>query len=669
MTNKINNTESFKNDLVSQNGASGQKGLWIGRSSLLSKVLPLTDYLINHLWKAKEGDSKAIVAAKGVARGFTYLFSVATAAPLYQFLAHALPKDATIATYHTEHAKKILDSLSHYNQLREEIVHAAEHERDYLAPHNIERREEQIEKDGGIVIPLSSEEKARAKENIRRLKREKNENYDVVLQEQVKEVVEYLKPLTSEERKTAYREIAGALITHVGFDDLFSSKDKRIDFAINVSNLIGVQFIKEMVQENLHIVSTDFNFINFNGNTKLLTAEIVDLFGISQDMAKTLVAVATTEAIVAKYGSLEKFSSHFTPHLEDVTRTDAVEFRTYIDCVQNEYNNTIEELDIVYQDLINAAVLSETDEALTLLNREIGNLRKEGKKLGDSLVAINEKLQALANKKSFYMEKPFYIPKKLTKTLDELQAEKKEVEAKYREIIKELQSKLKTLSTINHQKDIDFNSPKIVALKKTASDHMELERKVRETHANLGVKNTRAFRAFLHLAQGVNLKTPAERQVSHILSLAEHLDNESLSFATTWESARNFFGFGPKRIPVDLFDVLREHMSTFLVDSLQARKALETVYTAMTSSQKAYFAQAIASHLGKTARFSKASATAFGKAYIKAYIEGKEAVGDIKIAPSVIKHVVNSTQGKEAATYQPYTRLNDYLWQEAAQKA
>lgn len=650
MQNTNINSTQFKDALAGLKTSSGQKGMRIGTQSLFGKVLPLTNYLVNVLWKERPDDSTKVAVAKAAARGLTYFFTVATAAPLYQFLLHTLPKTVSIADNHSGYAKKILESLHRYNALRHEIIKAGDHERDYLAPQNIAERDAEIDAHQGIVIKLSPEEQTKVKENIRRLQKEKADNYDRILGEQIKEITTYLKALPAEDRVGAYQEILGAFMTHVGFDDVFIRKNERFDFALEISNRIGIELIKNTTKEHLEKLSTNNNFIKFNDAMVELATDIAAIFGITTPIATTLVAQAVKERVQTTYGSLERFTQHFVPHLDDVAKTDTAEFQVFIDSIQNNYNTTIEELDETYENLHNGAVLKDAVESLALLNKDILDLRRESARLAEFLKTINQKLKVLGDKGSFHNFK------KIKETKAELEKAKQEAHSAYKETLKQIQEKLKQLAAINNLKDVNFNGPEVQALKKTAEEHLELERQTREAHANLGIKNTRAFRACMHLLNGVTLETPAESQFVQVNSLAQHLKDETQSFETRWEKVSKAFGFGPTVKPVALFDVLRAHLATFAMNSLQARNAVRTAYEKMSPAQQAYFAQEVARQAGKRAAFYQTGTlTEFGKKYIEGYIAGDVTkVDDITISPQTIKNVVDSEQGKAAALYRPY---------------
>lgn len=647
----------FKDALAAQKTPSGQKGVQVGRQSLFRTVLPLTHHLVNVVWKEKTGDSTQLAAAKTAARGLTYFFTLLTAAPLYQFLMHALPK-TVLTNNHTQYAKAILESLKQYNDLRHKIIRAGDHERDYLAPQNIEQREAEIDANGGIVIKLSPEDQAKAKDNIRLLQREKTEHYDRILGEQVKAITAYLQGLDPEERPTAYKEILGSFMTHVGFEDVFFRSDERLHFALEISNRIGVALITEETQTALNELVVSYNFIKFNDRLENLAKEISTIFGITPAVATSLVAHSVKERIESVYGSTERFSAQFSAHVADASRIDTVEFKVFIDSLQNNYKDAIDALQDEYDRLVNGAVLKDAEQSLGILNKEIAELRAQARKLTHDLKVVNEKLQVLGNKGSYYRFR------KIKQTRVQLEQAKRDINVAYKAVLKGLQEKLHELAQINNAKDVNFNGAEVQALKKVADEKLELERKITEAQANLGVKNTRAFRACMSLLKGVAVDKPAEVQFAQVSELAKHLNDEKSTFATKYERVMNAFGLGPKMKPVALFDVLRNHLNTFSLDSLQARDSVRSAYEKMTPAQKNYFAQEVARQAGQSASFFKTKAlTAFGAKYIQAYISGDVAqVDGVSVSPQLIKHVIDSDAGKNAALYQPRsTRLYNYV--------
>jgi len=622
ITNERNKID-FKNELSAIQESTGQLGFKVGKKFAMHTFLPLTNYLVNTLWKERAGDSAAISFAKTAARAMTYFFSAVTLAPVFQSLFYGLPKRLYDFKQHSDYAKESLTALRNYNTERNKVIIDQVSSANQLSPEGL------ADHSSEMVVRIDDQQRMNQLTNAA-------DGYCQVIDGEVDKLVPYLKGLTKEERLQAHREILGAFMTHVGFEDVFKTPDQRLDFAVRFSNKIceklAIAQAKEMVQK----LSPSYNFIRLNRSIDQLSKEFAETFGLEEKTAAALLTSEVKKEIIAQNGSVETFKMVALPRLSAICREEDKEFQALLDAAKHEFKDKVATLDDKFLDLEHLAIILDIQQGAQIRKTEISRLKKDQRKFEREIATIDGKLNALGNRKEYY-----YL-QKIEETETQLLERKKDAQAELVSITRSLNEKEKLIAALNNRNGIDFNGAEIQALRAAAKEALSLERSLLEANANKGPQNIRAFRAFMELMKGVDETEDSILQEQRILELTQNLSNNQLTYKTRMEKIKSALGFG--EIRVSMIDAIRENLNSGVIDASTFRESIKALYEAMTPAQQARFESVV----GRQAGFGE-EAQLQGKEILINFTENRD-----ETRVEIVKCAIRSDEGKKAVEYKPW---------------
>lgn len=582
------NVNNFKNDLGAYVVPKTTKEV------ILEKYLPLTHYLVGNVWKEDAKDSKSLAFAKAVARALTYFFTALTAAPLYQKALCSSSEKIMFSWQNTKYAQAALEALSEYNVLRDDILRAGDHQKNYLAPENIDKVAGHVN-DGQINIELSDEEKASAKANVARLQNLKTTKYDTVVNAQVESISTYLKGLKPEDRFKAHREIISAFVTISGYDKL--SKEERLNFAVLVSNKTAETLIHSEVADVLDELNNNHNFIKLNQKIGKLSDAVAAVFGITRELSITVVSQFLKQAIEKKHGSFEHFTDAQLKSVDKVTDED---LKGSIDGIEKQYLELMENLVEKRDNICNGAVAQNASDTISLI-KTVKTLKSEEEKLEKTLKTLDEKLSIV--KKGKHLRRGV-VP--ILETKEELLKARKENRRKHNKVIEDLGTKISEIHAINHGKDITFDVKDIQELRVQASKLLKEEVDLKSLEANLAVKNKYAFRAFEQFFSKVDSQESAEEQVDRVANTRSTIEDQTLRILNGWEKTRNFFHSWTYGLLVGPVDKVQTVSSTQVAKGHFANKnPINLGYQEFDAKQKGHYKAELEKQLGEEPVFLK----------------------------------------------------------------
>lgn len=651
----------------------------VSASWLKDVSLPLSNHLVKKVWNESENDSTPKALAKTVARGLTHFFSAVTVAPLYQGLLHLPMLFVAGNKLHSDYAKSILESYDRYNSMRKQVATEGDLLVNYLDLDNLQDIQDLVHDNKPLMIDIPTQSQGFVNQCLSALLQGRDNIHSIMVKE-ADSIALYLESLPHKERVEAHKEILGSIVTHVGFDHTFRSKEDRASLAITVSNIVASKLLELDVAKLLNDLDTDHNFIKLQENLEELTENFSEVFGLSHEHAFTFVAQSLKADILSRHGSVENFVSHHRCHLEDLCSTANEEYQVLLEAVRNEYVSAVEKVSEEMEKVRGNALTADAKRILGKLHNEVATLRLRHCQLQEDLHIVNEQL-VVKGKRSRFSRIKYYASSLATlvttlnephirscgnfvhrvslKPVRELLEEKREKEDAIRKALDDIKAQITEISRIHPGNNVNVNTSTVKALQKDVDEKINLERQFKEYQANLDIHNKRAFRACLALVSGVNdapwdlpereskVKAPSmfeayvskpakgafkyakalvvtpntlENQSMKLMKVEAQIQDPQNKFKTRLERLKEF-AFGESYKRVSQKETVQEIVNDFSPASEVSREAVRGLYeNNLSQDQRESFEQGVEdeAHLH--------SLNVSGHDYLQAYFDGKVAV-------------------------------------------